>query len=204
MALNYTELSQAIQDYLQSDETTLVSNIPIIVKQAEDRILKKVQLPDFRRNVTGTVTASDEYLGIPTDFLAPYSLSVDNSGHEFLLFKNVNFVREAYPITSVTGTPKYYSIFSDTYFLLGPTPDSNYLSELHYFYRPESIVTASTSWLGTNAESALLYGCLIEAYTFQKGDADLLSVYETRYSDAMNDLKVLGEGRNVTDNYRNG
>jgi hypothetical protein len=204
MALNYTELKQAIQDYLESDEATLVANIPIIVQQAEARILKKVQLPDFRKNVTGTITGSDEYLGIPTDFLAPYSLSIDNSGHEFLIFKNVNFVREAYPITSVEGPPKYYSIFSDEYFLLGPTPDQNYLAELHYFFSPESIVTASTSWLGTHAEAALLYGSLIEGYTFQKGDDDMLTIYHERYTDAMKDLKVLAEGRNVTDSYRNG
>ena len=175
-----------------------------MVKQAEDRILKKVQLPDFRKNVTGAVTTGNQYLGVPVDFLAPYSLSVDNSGHEFLIFKNVSFVREAYPVVSVEGVPKYYSIYSDEYFLLGPTPDSNYSTELHYFHRPDSIVTAGTSWLGTHAESVLLYGCLIEGYTFQKGDQDLLGVYEARYTDAMGDLKVLGEGRNVTDSYRNG
>ena len=204
MALTYTELKTAIQGYLEPDETTLVATLPTIVKQAEDRILKKVQLPDFRKNVTGTISDGDQYLAIPADFLAPYSLAVDNSGFEFLIFKNVNFVREAYPITTVEGTPKYYSIFDDEFFLLGPTPDANYLTELHYFYSPESIVTAGTSWLGTHAESALLYGCLIEAYTFQKGDADMMSVYDARYKDALNDLKVLAEGRNVTDNYRNG
>lgn len=204
MSLNYTELKAAIQAYLESDEATLVAQLPTIVKQAEDRILKKVQLPDFRKNVTGTVSSGDQYLGIPTDFLAPYSLAVDNTGFEFLIFKNVNFVREAYPAGTVTGVPKYYTIFDDEFFLMGPTPDANYLAELHYFYSPESIVTASTSWLGTHAESALLYGCLVEAYTFQKGDADLMGVYDARYKDALNDLKVLAEGRNVTDNYRNG
>ena len=204
MALSYIELKQAIQDYLESDETTLVANIPIIVKQAEDRILKKVQLPDFRTNVAGTATSGDQYLKIPSDFLAPYSLAVDNSGFEYLIFKNVNFVREAYPSGAATATPKYYSIFDDNFFLMGPTPNQNYLVELHYFCRPPSIVTAGDSWLGDNAESALLYGCLIEAYTFQKGDADLLGVYEARYTDAIGDLKVLAEGRNVTDNYRNG
>jgi hypothetical protein len=204
MSLTYTELKAAMQAYLETDEATLVAQLPTIVKQAEDRILKKVQLPDFRKNVTGTVASGDQYLGIPTDFLAPYSLAVDNTGFEFLLFKNVNFVREAYPAGTTTGVPKYYTIFDEEFFLMGPTPDANYLTELHYFYSPESIVTANTSWLGTHAESALLYGCLVEAYTFQKGDADLMGVYEARYKDALNDLKVLAEGRNVTDNYRNG
>ncbi len=203
MAWTYTTLIAAIQDYIETeDDSTLVANLPVIVQQAEDRILKNVQLSAFRKNVTGSVSDSDQYLAVPTDFLAPYSLAVDNSGYEFLLFKEVNFVREAYPIVSVKGVPKYYSRFDDEFFLLGPTPDASYALELHYFYKPESIVTASTTWLGDNAESTLLYGCLLEAYTFQKGDADLMQIYEARYKEGLEQLKVLGEGFNKTDAYR--
>jgi len=204
MAFTYTTLKQAIQDYVVSDEATLVTNLPIIVKQAEDRILKNVQLPDFRKNSTGTMTSGNQYLGIPADFLSPYSLAIDNSGFEFLIFKEVNFVRTAYPVIAVTGASKYYAIFDSSFFLLGPTPDSNYATELHYFYRPASIVDAATSWLGTHAESCLLYGCLLEAYTFQKGDPDVMEIYEKRYKEALGELKVIAEGRNKTDSFRNG
>ena len=206
MAFTYTTLSQAIQDFVESDETTFVANLPIIIRQTEDRILKSVQLPDFRRNVVGTMTPSNKYLAIPTDFLAPYSLALEDSGNdqEFLLFKEVDFIRAAYPDPAVEGMPKYYAIFQDDYFLLGPTPDDNYPVELHYFYRPDSIVDAATSWLGTHAESALLYGCLLQAYTFLKGDSDLMGLYKEHYQEAMGQLKLLGEGRNSTDAYRIG
>jgi hypothetical protein len=204
MAWTYTTLKQAIQDYMETDEDTLVTNIPVIVQQAEDRILKNVQLPDFRKNSTGTMTSSHQYVGIPTDFLSPYSLAVNNSGYEYLLFKDVSFIREAYPVAATEGTPKHYAIFTDTFFIVGPTPDSNYAIELHYFYRPETIVTAGSSWLGTHAESTLLAACLLEAYIFEKGDADLLQAYEARYKEALQELKILGEGRNTTDQYRSG
>jgi hypothetical protein len=204
MAWTYTTLKQAILDYIETDEETFETNLPVIVQQAEDRILKAVQLPAFRKNVTGSLTSGDQYLGLPTDYLSPYSLSIDNSGSEFLLFKDVNFIREAYPVASATGVPKYYSLFSDEFFLVGPTPDQNYVSELHYFYKPASIVTASTSWLGTKAESTLFYGCLLEAYTFQKGDADIIELVAQRYEDALAKLSLLGEGRNRTDSYRSG
>jgi hypothetical protein len=204
MAFTYTTLSDAIQDYLVSHEAVLITNMPVIVQQAEDRILNNAQLPDFRKNVIGSTTISDQYLSTPTDFLAPYSLAVDNSGYETLIIKDVNFIREAYPSSGAEGVPKYYGIFEDNNFILGPTPDAAYTAELHYFYRPESIVTATTSWLGTNAESCLLYGCLVEAYTFQKGDADMLAVCEKRYTDALEALKILAEGRNRSDAYRSG
>lgn len=204
MAWTYTTLTASLKTYLQKDEPVFNAEIPTIVKQAEDRILKQVQLPDFRKNVTGSTTGSDQYLGIPTDFLAPYSMAVDNSGLEFLLFKEVNFIREAYPSVAVTGVPKHYAIFEDDFFILGPTPDTTYSVELHYFYRPASIVTNGTSWLGTHAESALFSACLLEAYIFLKGDPDLLAAYNTRAETAMADLKVLGEGRNRTDMYRSG
>lgn len=205
MAWTYTTLKAAIQSYLEiPDEENFIANLPVIVQQAEDRILKSVQLPDFRKNCTGSLTANDQYLGIPADFLAPYSLAVDADGYKFLLFKQVNFVRQAYPIAAVVGVPKYYSIFSSDFFLVGPTPGQNYAVELHYFHRPESIVTAETSWLGDHAESALLYGCLLEAYTYTKGEADLLTAVKSQYDEAIGALKLLGEGRNATDSYRNG
>jgi hypothetical protein len=204
MAWTSTTLKQAIQDYCETNETTFVNNLDNIILQAEDRILKTVQLPDFRKNSTGIITGNDQYLGWPGDFLAPYSLAVDNSGYEFLIFKDVNFIRQAYPTTSTTGVPKYYATFQEGFFIVGPTPNQNYAVELHYFYKPQSITTAGTSWLGSNAESSLLYGCLVEAYTFLKGDADMMQIYMQRYEDALGKLKVLGEGYNRTDSYRSG
>jgi hypothetical protein len=204
MAFTYTTLKATIQDYVQSTETDFVANIDTIIKQAEDRILKSVQLPDFRVNKLGSLTSGNQYLTMPSDFLAPYSLAVDDSGYEYLIFKDVNFIREAYPSSSTTGTPKYYAIFDENTFILGPSPDDDFTVELHYFHKPASIVDDGTSWLGTNAESVLLYGCLVEAYTFLKGEADLLQVYMARYQEALEDLKGLGEGYSTTDSYRSG
>ena len=206
MAWTYTTLKNAIQDYLETTETTFVNNLPVIIKQAEDRILKSIQLPDFRKNVTGSTTDGTPYLTMPSDFLAPYSLAVDNSGYEFLIFKEVSFIRESYPVATTEGIPKYYAIFDENTFILGPTPNSNLTAELHYFYKPESITASSdgTSWLGTNSESTLLYGSLVEAYTFLKGDADMLNLYTARYEDALGKLKALGEGYDTTDSYRSG
>tara|TARA_R100000935_G_scaffold50978_1_gene77208 strand:+ start:307 stop:945 length:639 start_codon:yes stop_codon:yes gene_type:complete len=206
MAFTFTTLKAAIQDYTESNETTFVSNLPSIITQAEERILKAVQLPDFRKNVTGTTTQGNQYLQTPSDFLATYSLSIDNSGYEFLIRKDVNFIREAYPSSAVTGIPKHYALFNEDTFILGPTPNAAFSSELHYFYEPQSITVSSdgTSWLGDNAENALLYGCLIEAYTFLKGDAELMQVYSARYETALEDLKQLAEGYNTTDSYRAG
>jgi len=206
MAWTFTTLKTAIQDYLETSDSTFVSNLSTIITQAEDRILKSVQLPDFRVNKTGTMTSGNPYLQTPSDFLAAYSMAVDNSGYEYLLFKDVNFVRALYPDESATGVPKYYALFDDASFIVGPTPNANFTVELHYFYKPESITTAAsgTSWLGTNAESTLLYGCLVEAYTFLKGDPDLMQLYMGRYDDALAKLKSLGEGYNTTDSYRSG
>ena len=206
MAFTFTTLKQAIQDYTESSETSFVNNLTTIITQAEDRILKRCQLPDFRQNVTATMTSGNQYLAMPTDFLTPYSLAIDNSGYDYLLFKDINFIRQAYPSASTSGVPKCYGLFSDTYFLIGPTPNSNYAAELHYFHKPESITAASsgTSWLGTNAESTLLYGCILEAYTYLKGDADLMQLYAQRYEEAIAKLEELGEGYNTTDSYRSG
>ena len=206
MAFTFTTLKTAIQDYTQNSETTFVNNLSIIIKQAEDRILKSIQLPDFRKNVTGTLTDGNQYLSTPSDFLAPYSLAIDNSGSEYLIFKDVNFIREAYPVASTEGIPKYYAIFDSNTFIVGPTPNANLTAELHYFYKPQSITESSdgTSWLGTNAESSLLYGSLSEAYTFMKGEPDIMQLYATRYQEALKELKELGEGYDTTDNYRSG
>jgi len=204
--MNYTELSQAIQDYCENDETTFVSNIPVFVRQAEERINRAVQIPDLRKNVTANTTASNRFLAQPSDFLSVFSLAVINSDgdYEFLLPKDVNFIREAYPSQSTEGKPQYYGIFDDENFILAPTPDDNYDVQLHYYYDPASIVSTGTSWLGDNAETALLYGSLIEAYTFMKGESDLINLYTTRYNEAIAQLFNLGEGRNRMDSYRDG
>jgi hypothetical protein len=206
MAWTYTTLKNAVKDYLENDETTFENSLATIIVQAENRILKSVQLPDFRKNTTGTMTSGNAYLSTPTDFMAPYSLALDNSGYEFLLFKDVNFIREAYPVASTTATPKYYALFDDDSFILGPTPNSGYSVELHYFYKPTSITASGdgTSWLGDNAETVLFYGCLVEGYTFMKGEPDLLAAYEKQYQEAVMKLKALGEGYSTTDSYRSG
>lgn len=203
--MNYTELKNQIWDYLQTDDDGLGGLTDTIIRQAEERIVRSVQLPNFRKNVTGTATSSNQYLASPSDFLSTYSLAVISGGeYTYLLPKDVSFIREAYPGPSSTGTPKYYGLFDDNTFLLGPTPDSNYSMELHYYYEPASIVDTETSWLGTHAENALLYGCLVEGYTVLKGDAEVMQVYADRYMDALTQLKTLGEGRDRSDTYRNG
>jgi hypothetical protein len=206
MAWTYTTLKTAIQDYLQTTESSFVSNLPTFITQAEERILRTVQLPDFKKNVTASVTNGNQYLAMPSDFLSQYSMAIDNSGYEYLLFKDTNFIREVSPDVTVTGVPKYYGIFDDSNFILGPTPNSNYSVELHYLYKPLSISVdpSGTSWLGTNAENALLYGSLIEAYTYLKGDPDLMSLYQSKFDESLAQLKILGEGYNTTDNYRSG
>jgi hypothetical protein len=212
--MNYSELVQAIKDYTENTETTFVSQIPTFVEQTEQKIHRTVLIPELRKNVTANMAANDRFLSRPTDFLAPFSIAViDGSGdYSFLLPKDVNFVREAYPNKTTTGLPKYYAEFdgnvqspaSSGHFLLGPTPDSAYEVQLHYYFDPPSIVTTSTSWLGDNAEEALLYGSLLEAYVFMKGETDVLGMYQQRYSEAMERLMVLGEGRLKRDDYRDG
>jgi hypothetical protein len=206
MAWTYTTLKQAIQDYIEvEDEDTLTDNLDVIILQAEDRILKNVQIPDFRKNASATMTEDSEYLSTPVDFLSSYSLSVDtSSGTEFLLFKEVNYLRAVYPDSTEAGVPRFYAIWDEDYFIIAPTPDGAYEAELHYFYRPESITTATsgTSWVGTNAESTLLSACLLEAYIFLKGEADMIQTYEARYKEALNELKFVGEWRDKADQFR--
>jgi hypothetical protein len=211
--MNYTELNAAIQDYTETTESIFVQNIPVFVQQAEERIYNTVQIPALRRNVTGSTSTSNKYLACPNDFLSVFSLAaVDANGdYEYLLNKDVNFIRQAYPNPSSTGLPKYYSLFgprssdsTELSFILGPTPDAAYTMELHYFYYPESIVTAGTSWLGDNYSPALLYGSLREAYLFQKGEQDLIANVEAKYNEAMAQLKRLGDGLERGDAYRDG
>lgn len=202
--MNYTELTQAIQDYCETTETTFVAQIPTFVRQTEERINRAVLIPDLRKNAIGTFNSGIVYLQKPTDYLATASLRVNDGSYEdALLLKEQNFIAEAYP-AGTTGVPKFYAHFDDTNFIVGPEPDSSYTVTLHYYYDPESIVTAATSWLGTNAETALLYGCLIEAYTFLKGDADLLATYNEQYTGALRDLDALGMIRLKRDDYREG
>jgi len=206
--MTYSELKSLIQNYLENTETTFVSDLPQIIKQAEERILKSVKLPNFRKNVTGSLTASNEYLSTPSDFLDNFSLAVHvGSSQYFLYFRDVNFIREAYPDSTATGQPKHYATFDDTTFIVAPTPSQAYTVELHYFYRPASITAGAesgTTWLSTNASNALLYGSLIEGYAYMKGDADMMQEYEKRYFQAISRLKNLGEADNTIDTRNEG
>ena len=222
--MNYAQLVASIEAYTENNfpditladgsVETSAEQVDRFIQQAEQRIYNTVQFPSLRKNVTGTVTINNKYLGCPNDFLAPYSLAViDATGaYEYLLNKDVNFIRQAYPNPSTdVGIPKYYALFgaqtndpNELPFILGPTPDATYGVELHYFYYPESIVTAGTSWLGDNFDTVLLYGSLVEAYTFMKGETDLLAVYDGKYKEALALAKRLGDGMERQDAYRSG
>ena len=208
MAYTFTTLKQAIQDYAENTETTFVNNLSRFITQAEERIYRSVAIPDLRKVVTASLVANQRFLNKPADFLNTYSIAVveaDND-YRFLLEKDPSFIREAFPATATAGVPLYYANHSSTEFILAPTPSSTLTVQLHYAYDPESITVSSsgTSWLGTNAESALLYGSLIEAYIFMKGDADVLQMYETKYADAVSQLATLVDGRLKRDSYRDG
>jgi len=202
--MNYTELKTNIQDICENTFTD--DQLAMFTEQAEQKIYNSVQIPELRRNQTGNVTSGNKYLIYPTDMLYVFSLALtDNDGNfQYLLDKDVNFVREAYPNPSTTGLPKHYAFFDDTAFILGPTPDSNYVAELHYGYYPESIVTAGTTWLGDEFDSALLNGALIEAIRFLKGEPDMVALYEKLYTQAIVLLKNLGDGKMRQDAYRSG
>ena len=203
--MTYAELTAAIKDYANNTETAFVAAIPTFVKQAEQRIYRSVNLPVNRKNQAGNMTDGNAYLTMPTDFLFPLSLSITSSSNQiFLLNKDANFIRSTYPNASTKGTPKYYGTFASDTFIVGPTPDADYVTELHYYYQPASIVDTSPSWLGTNADTALLYGSLVEAYTYMKGDADMMQLYQQRYQEAVGLLKLQAEGRMTGDEYRDG
>jgi hypothetical protein len=202
--MNYSSLVTEIQTYTENQFVT--ADINTFIQQAEQRVYNAVQLPALRKNSTGNVTAGNKYLTTPNDWLSTYSLAViDGSGEfNYLLNKDVNFIREAYPSPADEGLPQYYAVFDQNTFILGPTPDQPYTVELHYFYYPESIVTAGSSWIGDNFDSVLLYGALLEAYTFMKGEQDVLAQYQKRYDEAMALLKQLGDAKNRQDAYRSG
>jgi len=220
--MNYTQLSDAIQAYTENTEADFVANIPVFVTQAEQRIYNSVQFPSIRKNVYGQVTANNKYLQCPTDFLAVYSLAIVtdvtggdmNTGtYEYLLNKDVNFIRQAYPTPDDTGVPRHYALFGprsdnadELTFILGPTPDSAYYTELHYYFYPESITVAADgrTWLGDNFDSVLLYASLVEAYTYMKGEADMMQLYNQKFMEALALAKRLGDGMERQDAYRSG
>lgn len=205
--MNYAELVANIQTYTQNYEQTFVATIPLFVKEAERRIYNSVQLPVQRKNVVGNVTSGNPYLTLPSDWLSAYSLAVIDAptgGYEYLLNKDVNYIRQAFPYPGVTGTPSHYAIFDQDTFLLGPTPDADYNVEMHYYAYPRSIVDAGTSWLGNNFDPPLLYGSLLEAYTFMKGEQDVMQYYQSRYNEAILQLKRLADGLDRQDAYRSG
>ena len=208
MSYTYSTLKSAIQSYTDSTETTFVANLDNFIKAAEQRILNSIDLQYFRKNVTGTVTANDQYLGVPTDYLASFSLSViSSSNKEFLLEKDVNFVQSINPNSATTGTPKYYAFFDINSFILAPTPSADAVAELHYFYRPNSLTAggdSGTTWLSTNAPNAMLYGSLVEAYIYLKGEPDLMKLYTDRFMESLVRLKDYGEARENSDAYRQG
>jgi hypothetical protein len=216
--MNYAALSAAIQAYTENTEADFVANIPVFVQQAEQRIYNSVQFPSIRKNVTGVTTVNNKYLQCPLDFLAVYSMAViDATGaYEYLLNKDVNFIRQAYPVPTDTGIPRYYALFGpavsgvtisdELSFILGPTPDSSYSVELHYYYYPESITVAADgqTWLGDNFDSVLLYGSLVEAYTYMKGEQDMMALYNQKFMEALALAKRLGDGMERQDAYRSG
>jgi hypothetical protein len=210
--MTYNELVTAVSDY--SENTFPTSVMDIMIKQAEQRIYNTVQIANLRKNVTGSLTSGNKYLQCPTDFLSVYSLAIypaAGGAYEYLLDKDVNFIRQAYPNPATTGKPKHYAIFgprsddaTELTFIVGPTPNANYSAELHYFAYPESIVTAGETWLGENFDSALFNGTMIEAITYMKGEADMIKLYDERYMSAIALLKNLGDGKQRTDAYRTG
>ena len=204
--MNYTQLVDEIQSY--TENTFQTTDIDTFIQQAEQRIYNSVQLPALRKNVTGNLTLGNKYLATPSDWLSTFSLAVINANNEYLylLNKDVNFIRQSFPDTDSDyyGQPQYYAVFDNNTFIVGPTPDASYNAELHYFYYPESITTAGTSWVGDNFSSVLLYGSLLEAYTYMKGEADIIAGYQKRYDDAMQLLIQLGDGKNRQDAYRSG
>ena len=209
MSFTYAQLKQAIQDYTENDETSFVTNLPLFIRQAEERILKNVQLSLFRNNATASTTASNPYLAVPSDYLAPFSLSLRGPDGDrfFIEFKDPSFVQTYTPDTTTTGEPRYYCVFDIDNFLLGPTPNSAYTAELHYFYRPASLTAGAegaTTWLSINAEMAVLYGSLIEAYIYMKGEQDIMSLYNSRFNESLVGVKQLGEAKETTDEYRTG
>ena len=208
MSFTLTTLTASVQEWTQNDESTFVAEIPFFIQNAEERIFKVVDLEYFRKNVTGVMTSGNKFLQKPSDWLANFSLSFVNSSSEnvFLLQKAVNYLQEFHPNPSSTGTPRFYASFDVNNFIIAPTPNSNFNVEVHYYYRPASLTTdnSGSTWISTNAPDALLYATLIEAYTFMKGENDLLQLYTARFTEAISRLKIYAEAKENTDAYREG
>ena len=208
MSFTFAELKTAIQDFTENTETSFVTNLPVFIRAAEDRILGLVDLEYFRKNATGVMTTGDKFLNAPSDYLASFSLSIEVSNNKvFLLQKDVNFVQEYNPNGSTTGQPVYYALFDVDNFIIAPTPDASYSSELHYFYRPASLTAggdSGTTWISTNAPNTILYASLVEAYTYMKGEPDVLTLYNNRFTESLQRLKDLAEARENSDAYRDG
>lgn len=211
MSFTYAELKTAIQDFTENNEPSFVRNIPLFIRQAEERILKNVQLDLFRQNATGQMSAGNQYLEVPNDFLAPFSLSYANNptgvGSNYMDYKDASFVREYQGEDGVTGKPRYYAQFNEDNFILAPKPDSNYSVQLSYFYRPISLTAGAesgTTWLSKNAEMAMLYGSLIEAGVYMKEEPDIMQMYQSRFQESLMGIKMLGEAKQTTDEYRVG
>tara|TARA_R100001509_G_C4848697_1_gene209279 strand:+ start:492 stop:1139 length:648 start_codon:yes stop_codon:yes gene_type:complete len=208
MSFTFAQLKTAIQDYVDNSETTFVNHLSDFIKASEERIFKSVDLEFFRKNVTSSMTSSDKFLTIPSDYLSSFSLQITTAGSEsFLLQKDVNFLQEAFDGSASTGLPRYYAVFDINNFIVAPTPNSNYAIELHYYYRPTSLTAGAdsgTTWLSTNAPFALLYGSLVEAYTYMKGEPDIMQQYEKRFNDQLVRLKDLAEARENSDAYSEG
>ena len=205
--MNYSQLSTLIQEYCESTEQSFVANIPTFVQLAEERIYNSVQIPAIRKNSTATMTIGNKYMSLPSDWLSTFSLAVfnpSNNEYTYLLNKDVNYIRQAYPDADDLGRPEYYAIWDDSTMILGPAPDIAYTAELHYYYYPVSIVNYGTSWLGDNFETVLLYGSLREAYTYLKGEQDMMNYYEQKYQESLGLLKRLGDGLDRQDAYRSG
>ena len=208
MSYTYASLKTAIQDFAENTETSFVTHLPDFIQAAEDRIFKLVDLEVFRKNATSALTSSDPYLSVPSDYLSAFSLSITkDSAKEFLLQKDVNYLQEYNPNPATTGTPRYYAFSDVDNFILAPTPDSSYPVELHYYYRPASLTAGAdsgTTWLSDNAPNALLYGSLVEAYIYMKGEQDVLGMYEKQFQEALSRIKDLAEARENSDAYRRG
>ena len=209
MSFTYLQLKDAIKAYTEYEETSFVNNIPLFIRLSEERILKNVQLSLFRKNATAQTTSGIQYIKVPSDFLAPFSMSMTGANGDkfFLDFKDPSFVQEYTPDPTTTGLPRYYCVFDVSNFLMAPTPNAAFTAELHYYYRPESLTAGSdsgTSWLSENAEMTLLYGALIEAYIYMKGEQDIMAYYDKRFQESLLPLKMLGEAKETTDEYRTG
>ena len=208
MSFTYTQLKTAIQDFCENTETSFVTNLPLFIRAAEDRIFQSVNLTYFKKNASSALSQNDQFVSVPSDFLTPFYLHITTANfQDFLMLKDVNFVQKYTLDSASTGTPQYYGIYDVDNLIVSPTPDQNYTVELHYYYRPASLTAGSasgTTWISSNAPNVLLYGALYEAYTYMKGEPDVLANYEKRFVENLARLKDLAEAREEQDAFRVG